>query len=161
MSITANEEIETPVEEEVTTETPEEEKPQTWISAADVIQFTGVKPKTFRFEKDDTNGLSRLLEKWIRQSESLICTYCNYDFDKQEEDIPEAVQNVCLRLTANMVALAQARKDTPLIKVNDWSIQTVSSDIFTEDLKDDLTPFAHERKSYKSDKIDFFAITGD
>ena len=60
-----------------------------------------------------------------------------------------------------MVALAQARKDTPVIKVNDWTIKTVGSDIFTEDLKDDLAPFVHERKSYKSDKIDFFAITGD
>lgn len=132
-----------------------------WVNADEVIEFTGVKPKTFRLEKDDVNGLSVLLEKWIEQSESLICSYCNHDFNKAEDEIPAAVQNVCLRLTANMVALAQARKDTPVVKVNDWSIQTVSSDIFTDDLKDDLNPWVHERKSYKSDKIEFFAITGD
>lgn len=131
-----------------------------WVSAEDIIEFTGVKPKTFRLDKDDTEGLKTILEKWIGQSESLICNFCNYDF-LDGEDIPGAIQNVCLRLTANMVALAQARKDTPVIKVNDWTIKTVGSDIFTEDLKDDLAPFVHERKSYKSDKIDFFAITGD
>lgn len=133
----------------------------TWVTAEDVIQFTGVKPKTFRYEKDDNASLEVLLEKWIKQSESLIANYCNYDFDKICDEIPDAVQNVCLRLTANMVALAQARKDTPVVKVNDWSIQTVSSDIFTDDLKEDLAPWVRERKSYKSDKIDFFAIYGD
>ncbi|MDO5841703.1 MAG: hypothetical protein Q4Q24_00345 [Methanobrevibacter ruminantium] len=132
-----------------------------WVNADEIIEFTGVKPKTFRLEKDDTNGLSVLLEKWIGQSESLICSYCNYDFNKEEDEVPPAVQNVCLRLTANMVALAQARKDTPVVKVNDWSIQTVGSDVFTDDLKDDLAPWVCERKSYKSDKIEFLAITGD
>lgn len=132
-----------------------------WVNAEDIIEFTGVKPKTFRLDKDDSNGLKILLEKWIAQSESLICSYCNHDFDKHDNPIPEAVQNVCLRLTANMVALAQARKDTPVIKVNDWTIQTVGSDIFTDDLKEDLAPWVHERKSYKSDRVEFFAITGD
>lgn len=132
-----------------------------WVNADEIIEFTGVKPKTFRLEKDDTEGLNLILEKWIKQSQSLICSYCNFNFHEIEDEIPGAVQNVCLRLTANMVALAQARKDTPVVKVNDWSIQTVSSDIFTDDLKDDLAPWVHERKSYKSDKVEFFAITGD
>lgn len=131
-----------------------------WVSADDIIEFTGVKPQTFRYEKNDTESLEELLNKWIDQSSSLICSYCNHDFDEDEE-IPDAIQNICIRLTANMVALAQARKDTPVVKVNDWSIQTVSSDIFTDDLKDDLAPWVHERKSYKSDKVEFFAITGD
>ncbi len=133
----------------------------TWVTAEDVIQFTGVKPKMFRYDTDETASLELLLEKWIKQSESLITTYCNYNFDENCDEIPDAVQNVCLRLTANMVALAQARKDTPVVKVNDWSIQTVGSDIFTEDLKEDLAPWVHERKSAKSDHITFFAITGD
>ena len=132
----------------------------TWIGTEDVIEFTGVKPQTFRFEKGDTSSLETLLEKWILQAEGLIISYCNYDFNDLEE-IPPAVVNVCLRLTANMVALAQARKDTPVIQVKEWNVQTVSSNIFSNDLKRDLPPFVHERKSYKGDEIDFFVITGD
>lgn len=132
----------------------------TWIAPEDIIEFTGVKPQTFRFDRDDLSSLETLLEKWILQSEGLIMSYCNTDFSDYEE-IPSAVVNVCLRLTANMVALAQARKDTPVIQVNEWNVQTVSSNVFSNDLKRDLTPFVHERKSYKSDKIDFFVVTGD
>ena len=132
----------------------------TWIAPEDIIEFTGVKPQTFRFDRDDLSSLETLLEKWILQSEGLIMSYCNHDFSDYEE-IPSAVVNVCLRLTANMVALAQARKDTPVIQVNEWNVQTVSSNVFSNDLKRDLTPFVHERKSYKSDKIDFFVVTGD
>lgn len=132
----------------------------TWIAPQDIIEFTGVKPQTFRYDKDDLSSLEALLEKWILQSEGLIMSYCNHDFSDYGE-IPSAVVNVCLRLTANMVALAQARKDTPVIQVNEWNVQTVSSNVFSNDLKRDLAPFVHEAKSYKSDRIDFFVITGD
>ena len=132
----------------------------TWIGTEDVIEFTGVKPQTFRFEKGDDASLETLLEKWILQAEGLIISYCNYDFNDLEE-IPPAVVNVCLRLTANMVALAQARKDTPVVQVKDWTVQTISSNIFSNDLKRDLAPFVREAKSHKSDRIDFFVITGD
>lgn len=132
-----------------------------WISVKSVIDFTGLKPKHFRLEKGDNNGLDEIVSGWIEQSESLIRNYTN-NFDSHNySEIPEGVKNICLRLTANMVALAQARRDTPVIKVNDWSIKTVGSDIFTDDLKEDLAPWVRERKSYKSDKVEFFAITGD
>ena len=72
----------------------------------------------------------------------------------------DAMKNVCLRLTSNMVSLAIQRRDNPIIKVNDWTIQNVSSDIFTDDLKEDLRPFIKDSSNDYS-KIDFFAITGE
>ncbi|MBQ6629153.1 MAG: hypothetical protein IJH65_10115 [Methanobrevibacter sp.] len=131
-----------------------------WVNAEEVIAFTGAKPHTFRFEQKDKASLNTLIEGWIKQSESLIKSYCNNDFQSMEDNMPDAVVNVCLRLTANMVALAQARKETPLIKVNDWSIQTVGSEIFSQDLKDDLEPWVRERKSHKSDRVEFLCIHG-
>lgn len=130
----------------------------TMITPSDVIEITGVKPQTFRLEKDDTTGLETLLTKWILQSESLITSYCNNQFT---EEVPPAVKNVCLRLTANMVAFSQSRNNTPIVKVNEWTVQTISSKIFSNDLKQDLEPFRIERKSHKSDKISIFTIKGD
>ena len=130
----------------------------TMITPEEVIEITGVKPQTFRLEKTDTQGLEALLSKWIIQSEGLITSYCNNQFT---DEVPPAVKNVCLRLTANMVAFSQSRNNTPVVKVNEWSVQTVSSKIFSNDLKQDLEPFRIERKSRKSDKIDFFTIVGD
>lgn len=123
----------------------------------ELIKFTGVTPKMFRFEKDDIDSMLFLLEKWIRQCSNIITHYCHNSFEKE---VPYAVENVCLRLTANMIALFVARNDTPVVKVNDWSVQIVSSEIFSDDLKEDLEPFRIDY-STASDTIDFIAITGD
>lgn len=128
-----------------------------YCTAQEVRTFTGATPETFRLKKDDTTGLNNIIISWISQSESIIDSYCNTTWPGE---VPGLVQNVCLRLAANMVALAVARRDTPLIKVNDWTIRISSSDIFTQDLKDDLKPFVVD-KSYKSDAIDIFTITGE
>ena len=129
-----------------------------WIDVDEVKQFTGVQPKHLKLSSDDDDKLDETLEKWICQSMDLIKSYTNNKFKNNE--IPESVKNVCLRLTANMVALAIERRDTPRTIVTDWSTRVSSSKIFTEDLKEDLTPFIIE-KSYKSDKVSFYAITGD
>ena len=128
-----------------------------WISVDQVINFQGLKPKNFNLEKTDTTGLETMVSDWIVQCESLIETYTNRKYN--DADVPEAVKNILLRLVSNMCTLAIQRRDSLIIKVNDWTIQTVPSDIFTDDLKQDLKPFIKDSSNdYKS--IGFFAITG-
>ena len=130
-----------------------------WIDVDEVKEFTGVKDKHLKLSNEDPNKLDEILEKWISQSMDLIKSYTHNKFENYEE-IPDSVKNVCLRLTANMVALAIERRDTPRTIVTDWTVRVSSSNIFTEDLKEDLAPFVIE-SSNKSDVISFFAITGD
>lgn len=131
----------------------------TYCTSTELKEFTGSTPEIFRLEKDDNEGLETLLQKWINQSKGLIDSYCHQNFDTET---PEAINNICLRLASNMVALAIARRDTPLVKVNDWSVQISSSNVFTNDLKADLKEgnFVKD-KSAKSDTVEFLAITGD
>ena len=128
------------------------------VTVDEVKDFTWINPKHLKFDAEDDSKLKEILTDWISQSEDLIKSYTHNKFS--EDDTPKAVQNVCLRLTANMVALAIERRDTPRTKVNDWKIQVSSSDIFTSDLKEDLEPFVLDY-SNKSDKLDIFAITGE
>lgn len=128
-----------------------------WINTTQIINFTGLKPKQFNLEKTDDTGLDDMLQEWILQCQSLIETYTHRSYS--DSDVPPAVQNICLRLVSNMCTLAIQRRDTPIIKVNDWNIQTVPSDIFTDDLKEDLKPFVKD-SSNDYGKIGFFAITG-
>lgn len=128
-----------------------------WIDVNEVKQFTGIKSKHLKLSSEDDDKLDEILEKWISQSEDLIKSYTNNKF---ANEVPASVKNVCLRLTANMVALAIERRDTPRTIVTDWGTRVSSSKIFTEDLKEDLTPYVKET-SYKSDKVSFYAITGD
>ena len=125
----------------------------------EVINFTGLKPSHLNLSRDDEEKMNEIVEVWISQCEDLIKSYCNNDFKKYNCKIPPTVQNVCLRLCSNMVALAIARRDTPITKVNDWQINIVNMRIFSNDLKDDLAPYVID-KSHSSDKIDIFAITG-
>ena len=128
-----------------------------WIEADKVITFQGLKPKTLNLDKDDTAGLETMVSDWINQCQSLIEQYIHRTYT--DDMVPGAVQNILLRLTSNMVTLAIQRRDSPIIKVNDWNIQTIPSDIFTDDLKHDLKPFIKD-SSNDYGKIGFFAITG-
>lgn len=129
-----------------------------WISVDDVINFHGLKPKHLNLDKDDTTKLNEIVSDWILQAQDLINVYTNRNYT--DENVRDAVKNVCLRLTSNMVSLAIQKRDSPIIKVNDWTIQNVSSDIFTDELRNDLKPFIKD-SSTEPDSIGILTITGE
>jgi hypothetical protein len=129
----------------------------TYCTVDEVIGLTGVTPKKLKLDADDNDGLNTLITTWINQAESLINGYCHTTWE--ESTVPGGVSNVCLRLVANMVALAVARRETALVKVNDWTIKPSDDNVFNDSLKTDLKPFRVD-KSTKSDSVDFFAVTG-
>ena len=128
-----------------------------WITVDSVINFHGLKPKQFNLDKTDDVGLDDIISEWIIQGQSLIEMYCNRSFN--ESTVSPALQNILLRLVSNMCTLAIQRRDTPIIKVNDWTISTVPSDIFTDDLKEDLRSFVKD-SSTEPNAIGVLAITG-
>jgi len=128
-----------------------------WISVDDVINFHGLKPKHLNLEKEDTEKLETIVSDWILQAQDLINMYTNRNYT--DETVRDAIRNVCLRLTSNMVSLAIQKRDSPIVKVNDWTIQNVPSNIFTDDLREDLRPFVKD-SSTEPDSIGVLAITG-
>ena len=132
-----------------------------WISVDNVTDFTGLKPQHLKLDKTDTQRLEEIVADWILQSESLIKEYTHNYKDVEDDDVPDAVRNVCLRLTSNMVALSVARRDTPLTQPNDWTVTILSSEIFSDDLKEDLEPFVKQAVTGKSDKVYVFTVTGE
>jgi hypothetical protein len=129
-----------------------------WISVDDVITFHGLKPQHLNFAKDDTEKLEEVVSDWILQAQDLINVYTNRNYT--DTTVRPAVKNVCLRLTSNMVSLAVQKRDSPIIKVNDWTIQNVPSDIFTDELREDLKPFVKDASS-EPNAIGVLAITGE
>ena len=151
---------EEPIVNEEPTTTNDEPTVDLWISVDDVIAFHGLKPQHLNINKNDKDAddqLAAIVTNWIIQSQDLINMYCNRNYTSST--VRPAVQNIALRLTSNMVRLAVQNRDSPIIKVNDWTISTVPSDIFTDDLKDDLKPYIKD-SSNESDSIGVLAITG-
>ena len=147
--------------ENVDIEEETENIPDLWITAQQVINFHGLKPQHLNISKNDADADSKLeaiITDWIVQSQDLINVYTNRNYTS--ETVRPAVKNVCLRLTSNMVSLSIQKRDSPIIKVNDWTIQNVPSDIFTDELKDDLKPFIKD-SSNEPNSIGVLAITGN
>ena len=152
---------EEPIVNEEPTTTTDEPTVDLWISVDDVIAFHGLKPQHLNINKNDKDAddqLAAIVTNWIIQSQDLINMYCNRNYTSST--VRPAVQNIALRLTSNMVRLAVQNRDSPIIKVNDWTIQSVPSDIFTDDLKEDLKPFIKD-SSTEPDSIGVYAITGE
>lgn len=125
-----------------------------YCSVDDVITFTNIKPKQFGLESEEE--LNSKIEQYIAQSTSLMNAYMRKTYSSS---IPLALENICLRMTVNMINVAQSRKNSPYLKVNDWTIKTVPSIIFTDDLKADIEPFC--KKSVRQNMgMDFFVVTG-
>ena len=128
-----------------------------YCTVEDVLKVTKANPKHFGFKKDDPaheRKLHDLINDWIMQSEAHINAYCKRDWYNRTINgqtipvgVPGVVKNVCIRLTANIIAFSFARRDNPLKKVDDWTTGVISSEIFTEDLKQDLKPFRKPRKT--------------
>jgi hypothetical protein len=137
-----------------------------YCTVEDVIKMSGVKPNRlgnqFKKKEGDTDDpFEDVIEEWISQAEGLINGYCKRNWNPIvdvetgttiEVQVPIAVKNVCIRLVANIIAFRYSRKENPIKKVNDYSMTIFSSEIFTDDLKEDLKPFK------KSSRVSVFKI---
>ncbi len=127
-----------------------------YCTVEDVLKVTRTKPKHLGFKNDESSQreLEDLINSWIMQSEAHINAYCKRDWYNRTilgqtipVGVPLVVKNVCIRLTANIIAFAQTRRDMPLKKVDDWTVGVISSEIFTDDLKEDLKPYVRPRRA--------------
>lgn len=128
-----------------------------YCEASDVILVTGITPKTFRLQND--KELTDIVTDWVEQATALIDSYTKTTQDIG--NVPLAMKNICIRVTANMVTFAESRKNSPLLKVNDWTIKTVPTEILTDDLRQDLKPFTKEELRDDKSRIQFLAVTGE
>jgi len=128
-----------------------------YCEPSDVIIVTGITIKTFRLDTEE--ALTNLVREWIGQASALIDSYTKTTQDT--DNLPLAIKNICIRVTANMVTFAESRKNSPLVKVNDWTVKTVPTEILTDDIREDLKPFTKESIREDKSKIDILTISGD
>lgn len=120
-----------------------------YCTVEDVKEISGIRPKNLGF-KDNEEDFNKLITKWISQSESLINSFCHKEWE--DSNVPDAINLICSRLTSNIIAFHLSRGENPIKKVNDYTTKIYSSEVFTDDLKQDLKPFK------KSSRINVFKI---
>lgn len=130
-----------------------------YCSVADVVDLTGVKAKHY-YPKDDNaeNKFNTLIRGWITSASAIVDKYTNDTFNSP---VPENVRLATCLITSNIIAFGQSRKETPLIKNDDWNVTVSNVNLLDDNIKALLAPFKKEAASYKSDSVDFFVISGD
>lgn len=123
-----------------------------YCSVEDVIILSGIKAKHFGL-KDDENKFNEIISDWIAEAEDYIDSFCKRTWEGTEDDpVPLVVKSVATRLVANIIAFHLSRKDNPIRKVNDYTTKIYGSEVFTDDLRQDLKPFR------KSSRVSVFKI---
>lgn len=127
----------------------------------EVIQYTGVRPQDFYLEDDDPEApnpstaeekLTSLIANWLVQIKDFIDRDRNRDYSASGKVVPPGIHNIALRAAANMVAQAQLRRETPIVKKDDFTISMVEDKVFTASIKSDLSrfPFRPNFKLYST-----------
>ena len=123
-----------------------------YCSVEDVKILSGIKPKNLGLKENETE-FNKIINDWIAEAEGYINSYCKRKWEGTQDDpIPLVVKSVCTRLVANIIAFHHSRKDNPIRKVNEYTTKIYGSEVFTDDLRQDLKPFR------KSSRVSVFKI---
>lgn len=114
----------------------------------DVKNISRVTPNKLGLAKEETNTLDTILTEWILEASALINDYTNNPLTSEDTEQQTTkyyvYRNVSSRIVANMCALAAAYKSHSVVKVNDWTISTVPSEVFPVTMKNELGNYKAE-----------------
>lgn len=104
----------------------------------DVINYTGIEPKDLGLETEQE--LNNLIEKWLKGIKSLIDADRNRDYER-EGKVPEGIHLIALRIASHLCSIAILKRDTPIVRLDEFTIQLVEDEIFTTAIQNDLKRF--------------------
>lgn len=120
-----------------------------YCTVEDVKDISRVTHNKLGLNKEtEFDKLDQILEKWILEASALINDYTNNPLTLKELEAEGTkyylYRNVSSRIVANMCALSAAYKSHSVVKVNDWTIRTVPSEIFPTQMKEELDNYRTE-----------------
>ena len=116
----------------------------------DVKNISRVSHKKLGLDKvKEADKLDEILDEWILQASALIDDYTKNPLSPAEAESKGSkyylYKNISSRIVANMCALSAAYKSHSVVKVNDWTIKTIPSEIFPAGMKEELDNYKEEQ----------------
>ncbi|MBS7623768.1 hypothetical protein KEJ39_08910 [Candidatus Bathyarchaeota archaeon] len=118
-----------------------------WITAEDVKHYSQIKYNMLGFNSD-AEYESWILNLLLPRCESIIEDHCGQKFD--DETVSETVKTVCALLASKILQFMVMNAAGPTVRIDDWQVQTASSEVFSPDLKKLLGPYIKVRRHLKS-----------
>lgn len=131
------------------------------VTAKDIKDLTGITASDFDFvnEEDQEEALNKLLEKWIERIASHI--YVRIDRTVSVEDGEFlAIQDVLIRTVANLVAIAQQQRSSPVIQIDNFAVNILNTAEVVKDLDRELKPFIKYKQGGTSGWVSVFSSLG-
>ncbi len=113
-----------------------------YSSVEEVINYTGVRPEDFGM---DAPELFSTIQGWLEEATSLINQDRQRDYEA-EGNVPDGIHSIAKRIVGNMVSIAMVRRESPVVKIGDWSVNLVKDDVFTSAIKKDLKMYPKKAK---------------
>lgn len=125
----------------------------------DVIDEAKIKPTFFGLSTNEE--LQQRVTKWAEEAQSWIDDYCNQSFpDFPDPELPRLITLASEEIIHNIISNRRVRQDGQYIRSNDWTLKTVPTTIFTDDVKGILKGFIKETETYDNADVGFFVVTG-
>lgn len=136
----------------------EEKKVTEVVKPQDIKELTGIKPSDFHFVnvEDEEKALDDLLKKWIERIASHIYVRIGRKVSEEDGDYL-AIQDVLIRTVANLVAVAQQQRTSPVIQIDNFAINVLNTSEVTKDLDSELKPFIRYKQGKASSRISVFS----
>lgn len=128
-----------------------------YSSPAQVIEFVGLKGSDFGLEDEFGEGkltadekLAVIVQEWLIAIKSYIDASRNRDYHAEVEAgtltaIPPGIHNIALRAAANQAAFLVLRRQSPIVKLEDFKgdfmLKLVDDSIWSDALRRDLSLF--------------------
>lgn len=140
----------------------EEKDDKEVVTPKDIKSLTGIKASDFNFVdvEDEDKALDELLGKWIERIASHIYVRLQRKVSVEDSEF-YAIQDVLIRTVANLVAIAQQQRSSPVIQIDDFAVNILNTSEVTKDLDDELKPFTRYKKGGSSGWVSVFSSLGD
>lgn len=119
-----------------------------YCTTTDVKNLSRVTPNKIGLDKTEADQLETILQEWILQASALINDYTNNPLTTEDTNTQTTkyyvYKNIATRIVANMCALSAAYKSHSVVKVNDWTITTVPSEVFPVAMRNELDNYKAE-----------------
>lgn len=124
----------------------------------EVISEAKIKPSQFGLDNDEE--LINRVTKWAEEAQSWINEFCDTEFeDYPHADCPRLVTLASEEIIHNIISNRRMRQDGQYIRSNDWTLRTVPTAIFTDEIKAMLQGYI-DTDQYDNAEVNFFVVTG-
>jgi len=108
-----------------------------YSNVSEVKAYTGIEPKDLGLADDDQAGLDAIIKKALIEIKDIIDTYCRRDFSG-EHKVPGGIHKIAKEMASDGISLAMMRRDSPIVRVDDFTIKQVQAEILTRPVKEVL-----------------------